>query len=507
MNAQTPPTPSRSPLDTWNRLEMRQQITAVVATIAVIVGCYLLISLASKEQDALLFSGLDGSAAGEIATQLDGMAVPYTVRGSAIYVPESQRDRLRIEMARQGLPANNGGGYELLDNLNGFSTTADMFDAAYWRAKEGELTRTVMAIPAVRSARVHLGVTRSSAFRRGRNDKSASVTIEAPMALSREQATSIQFLTALAVPDLRPDNVAVIDTQRGVIAGPGGPLTDAGSIDPASREQNLALRLTNLLEAHVGLGNAEVSVALDIDQTSVAQTERVVDPDSRQIATRSLMEERDTEANGSGLVTVASNLPDGDAEEPDLNTPIMRTKRDEDIVYTGTEIERVTQQQAGAISRMSVAVLLNERFTADDEGNLQLDPRSPEEVAALEALVAGAAGIREERGDQLTIQILPFQAMPEAEFTSPTFVEQYVMPRAVDLAQMVFLGLIIIVVGLFILKPAFSPKVSEAEQAALSAPTAESLDAATLLTMLTQENPDDAAAILDDWFEKETEAA
>ena len=169
------------PLSTWMRLDLRQQISAIVSTGIVIFGCMFLIKMARTEGEALLFSGVDASSAGEIALQLDGMAVPYTVKGSAIYVPQSQRDRLRIEMARMGLPAPNGAGYELLDNLNGFSTTADMFDAAYWRAKEGELTRTIMAMPSVRSARVHLGVTRSSAFRRGRNNKSASVTIEAPM--------------------------------------------------------------------------------------------------------------------------------------------------------------------------------------------------------------------------------------------------------------------------------------------------------------------------------------
>ena len=32
-----------------------------------------------------------------------------------------------------------------------FSTTSQIFDAAYWRAKEGELARTILASPAVAS--------------------------------------------------------------------------------------------------------------------------------------------------------------------------------------------------------------------------------------------------------------------------------------------------------------------------------------------------------------------
>jgi flagellar M-ring protein FliF len=52
------------------------------------------------------------------------------VRGSSIFVPAGRRDALRLTLAGQGLPANSVRGYELLDSLSGFGTTAQMFDAA-----------------------------------------------------------------------------------------------------------------------------------------------------------------------------------------------------------------------------------------------------------------------------------------------------------------------------------------------------------------------------------------
>jgi len=57
-----------------------------------------------------------------------------------------------MTLAAEGLPAAGAAGYELLDQLSGFGTTAQMFDAAYWRAKEGELARTILSIPEVRAA-------------------------------------------------------------------------------------------------------------------------------------------------------------------------------------------------------------------------------------------------------------------------------------------------------------------------------------------------------------------
>ena len=76
------------------------------------------------------------------------------------------------------------------------------------------------------------------------------------------------------------------------------------------------------------------------------------------------------------------------------------------------------------------------------------------------------------------------------------------MPRAVDIGQMILVGLIAIILGLFVVKPLLAPspmaqaQIEEGNQALPA-------DAASLLTMLTEENPDDVAAILDEWFEDE----
>lgn len=505
-------------VDNWLALSVRQQIMAVVATLSLVAGMWFMISLATKEQNALLFSGLDTVAAGDLAAELDSMGVPYELRGNAVYVPESQRDRLRLEMARQGLPASSTAGYELLDNLNGFSTTSEMFDASYWRAKEGELTRTIVAMPQVKAARVHLGVTRQSAFRRRGTDRTASVTVDAPTGLTPDQARSVQFLTALAVADLAPDNVAVIDTQRGVVAGLGAPNAGPLGMDVDSRETDLEQRLTRLLEAHVGVGGARVTVAMEIDRQSMAQTERLIDPDSRQISSRSISEERDRELGAGGPVTVASNLPDGDAATPAEDDPsVLRTRRDEQVTYTGTEIERRVERMAGAVERLSIAVLLDERTMTDEEGNLIPQPRTAEELAALEALVASAVGLTPDRGDSLTIRTLPFER-PVLEPAEPSsLVDSYVLPNAVSLIQLAFAGIMTLLVGLLVLKPAFTPKQPAAAAAAVGADGAPALagggaaqvpdDAAGLLTMLTNENPENVAAILDAWFEEDEEEA
>jgi len=156
--------------------------------------------------------------AGEVIAGIERAGVPYEVRGDSIYVAADQRDRLRMDLAAEGLPAAGSTGYELLDGMSGFGTTSQMFDAAYWRAKEGELARTILALPNVQTARVHLAIETGRGYRRDQNG-SASVTLTTNGGtITREQAAALKYLVSSGVPGMQPDRVTVIDSQRGIIA-------------------------------------------------------------------------------------------------------------------------------------------------------------------------------------------------------------------------------------------------------------------------------------------------
>lgn len=485
----------------WQGLPPQKRIAVGGAVIAVIAIIALMTSIARQTDEALLMSGLSPAAAGEVAAELDAQGVAYTVKGSGLYVPADQRDRLRLVLAQQGLPRAGGEGYELLDELSGFSTTADMFDAAYWRAKEGELARTIRAIPGVSAARVHLGVGRGSAFVRRGAQKTASVTVETGIGLSTEQARSVQMLVALAVSGLGAEQVAVIDNARGLLAGPGVDVGPDGSGE-SDRGAAIEARLTRLLEARVGQGKARVSVSVELDRSAMTQTERVIDP-NRQVSRRLVTEERRREEGVGGAVTVASNLPTGDIEEfddPAMRNSVMR----EEVSYIGSETERTTQVAPGAMRRLSVAVLLDEPTVTDAEGIVSPAPRSQEELDALRALVANAAGIDEARGDALALRSMPFTVpAPLADPGAPGFVETEIAPHTAQFIKIAVLAIVALVLGLFVVKPLLTSRAAEAEGGAGEANTLP-MDAAGLLTVLVEESPEDAAAVLDAWLGQDT---
>lgn len=189
---------------TWQDMEPRRRFVAGLAALAALIAIVGLGRMASAPSMALLYSGLDPSAAGGVVSALESRGAVYEVRGDAIYVASDQRDRLRMALAAEGRPAGGPAGYELLDGISGFGTTSEMFDATYWRAKEGELARTILALPGVRSARVHIANPVRKPFER-RLDPSAAVTVAMRSgALGESQAQAIRHLVSSAVAGSRP---------------------------------------------------------------------------------------------------------------------------------------------------------------------------------------------------------------------------------------------------------------------------------------------------------------
>jgi flagellar M-ring protein FliF len=120
----------------WDSLDMRRRVIVGVATLAMFLAVLALARMASAPNMSLLYAGLDAGAAGEVVDALEQRGVIHDVRGDSIFVESAQRDSLRMSLAGENLPASTTKGYELLDGMSGFGTTSQMFDAAYWRAKE-----------------------------------------------------------------------------------------------------------------------------------------------------------------------------------------------------------------------------------------------------------------------------------------------------------------------------------------------------------------------------------
>lgn len=465
----------------WAGLDNRKRIIVVMATLATVAGLLVLSRLATAPRMSLLYAGLESGVAGEVVTALEQRGATYEVRGDSIYVDAGSRDQLRLILAGDGLPANGGKGYELLDSLSGFGTTSQMFDAAYWRAKEGELARTIVASRRIAKARVHIARDGgSNPFRRDVRPTASVSVVPAGAPIGAEQANAIRHLVASAVAGMQSEDVTVIDANGSVIGMPESPSMPDSGEDRAMRLREKVLRL---VEARVGAGNAVVEVSVDTVTEARSMRERRVDPESRVAISTDVEERSDSSSNRSGSVTVASNLPDGDAGAGDGSTAQTSSSR-ERIDYQVSETELEVRNAPGAVRRLTVAVLVNGLGSTGPDGTATFRPRPDEELAALRELVASAVGFDAERGDVITLKSMELPAR-ELAGTAP---EVSLLSRlGLDMMSLLQLGTVAavtLVLGLFVVRPLLlSPP----------APPLNAPDAAAALPPLLSGEIDDGA--------------
>lgn len=450
----------------WSSLDMRRRLIIGGATVAMFFAILALSRMASQPNMVLLYAGLEPAAAGEVVAALDQRGVAHQVTGDSIFVDAAQRDSLRMALASEGLPAAGGGGYELLDNLSGFGTTSQMFDAAYLRAKEGELARTLLALPEIRAARVHIASAPARAFQ-PETLASASVTVTTVSGnLSEAQARAIRHLVASAVAGMTPDAVQIIDTVAGLIGGQDTAEFDSG--DAADRSAAIKGNVERLLAVRVGPGKAVVEVAVDLVSERESITERTFDPQGRVAISSETEERTGSSTEPGGDVTVASNLPEGDAAAGGQGQSQTSETR-ERVNYEVSETQREVLRSPGAMRRLTVAVMVDGVVTIAADGTRTWTARPEEELATLRELVASAVGLDEARGDVLTLKSLEFQEVPLVE---GTVVEAGFLPSMgpldiLSMVQTAVLALVALILGLFVIRPILT---SAAARQALAAP-------------------------------------
>ncbi|MEL7464227.1 MAG: flagellar basal-body MS-ring/collar protein FliF [Pseudomonadota bacterium] len=453
----------------WRGADSGKRVMMIAGGAAIAIILALLVRTAISPTMSLLYSGLESSAANGVIEGLERQGLPYEVRGDAIYVPASERDRARIRLAGEGLPAAGAAGYELLDSLNGFGTTTEMFDAAYWRAKEGELARTILASQQVVRARVHIAQSRRRPFEPPA-PVTASVTVTTSTgALSRQQAEAIRHLVGSAISGLSLQDVAIIDQERGVILKAGDQEGDTSLADDAATQaEALRLRVIRLLEARVGPGAAIVEVAVDTARDSETVRERILDPNGRIAVSTETEESEDASSGSADAATVASNLPAGDVEGEgsDSSRQTSRTRQRTNYEISETVRERVSPP--GRVQRITVAAMID---GVRDAGDGAWRPRSPEELADLKTLIETAIGYSEERGDSVEIRSLEL-APPQAEGeAASSAIGAALSARAGAIAQIAALAIAAAIVALFVIRPLLT-SVRETP-AALALPSAD----------------------------------
>lgn len=429
---------------------------------------------------SLLYANLAPEDRAQIAQALEAAGIPYRLGNTegTIEVPSERVSDARMKLAAQGLPESSGG-FALLTKEPGFGVSQFMEGARYQHALETELARTIASLRPVEGARVHLAVPRQSAFVRDRRPASASVFVQLRPGkrLEREQVEAIVHLVASSIPELEAQSVTVVDQHGRLLSAPQSDdelAVRRQHLELAHRlEEEYARRIEALLTPLVGPGRVRAQVVAQVDMSTTEEAREQYRPESQVVRSEQLSEQSSIDGMGpQGVPGSLSNqppaastvLPPGNANATAAQQTDASAAQTAPAVPTNTsrqatrnyEIDRTlayTRQPAGRLTRLTVAVLVDNVRTLGPDGTVQEKPLTPEQLEHITRLVKDAVGFDAARGDSVNVVNEPFndpQLDPAGEVEKLPLWEH---PMVRDLARVLAGLIVLLILVLVVLRP------------------------------------------------------
>jgi flagellar M-ring protein FliF len=471
-------------------LSARQKIT-IAAAVAILLAGVTAVVRWNKERDFRpLFTSLSAEDGGAIVAKLKESGVDYRLPegGGSVLVPSARLAELRLTLAAAGLPKSGRIGFELFDKTN-FGITDFTEHVNFRRALEGELERSVMALNEVEQARVHITFPKDSVFLEAQQPAKASVLLKLkPRAkLAPHNVQAINHLVASAVDGLSPDAVSVLDMNGNLLGRPRKGLPDAPELSEATLEYRqqveaqLLFKINATLTPLLGAGKFHAGVSVECDFSGGEQSEESFDPSRSVMLSSQRTEDGVATSTTTGVPGTASTLPRPTSRpSPGASGGVSRVT--ENILYQPTRTVKRTRLPGGLVKKMSLAILLDHDLTWEKDKNgfkRVLVPPAPEKLKVIKDQVAGVTGLDPQRGDQISVDALPFESTlktePPADPSAPKPAAPppagFVWPPKLTPQQMIIAGavaggVLLLLVAAFVLLRRKSKKKKAVELAA-----------------------------------------
>jgi flagellar M-ring protein FliF len=459
----------------FNKLSLMRQLGLMVGLAASIAIGFAIVLWSKSPDQRVLFSNLSFADANQVIEQLKIYNIPYTFEadGRAILVPQKSVSQARLQLAADGISFDKTVGFEIMDNTDSLGSSQFMENARYRRGLEGELARTIASLVAVRHARVHLAIPKESVFVRERKIPTASVFVElfSGRKLEADQVSAIANLVASSISSLSEKDVTVVD-QRGRMLNANDKNQDlllAGKQLEYSLkiEQNLLESVNNILLPVVGQGRFKAQVSAEIDFTATEQTEELYNSDLPALRSEQTLDENRVGSKPpEGVPGALSNQPPGPSSVPEVangegtsgdgSVPGSSRKQ----ATKNYELDRSishTKSQMGRVSRISVAVVIDDLRIPGADGVVEIKPWTAADIERLRILVKSTVGYSAQRGDEVNVVNSPF--VPEIALVDeeiPIYMQAWVW----DIAKQVGAGLFLLLMVFGILRPILKNLVS-----------------------------------------------
>ncbi len=488
----------------WQKINVVQRalLTAIVLTMGIIGA--LLVYWARLPDMQMLYSELGPEDAAKVTDKISEKGIAYELRngGKSIYVPRQMVYQLRLDLAKEGLPGGEQGGYSLFDNEKiGVSPFVQNINLK--RAVQDELAKSIQMIEGVVYARVHIVSSEQTLFSSGPQQTSASVVlkIKPGYRLANGNIAAIANLVAGSVEGLKAENVTIIDSDGRLLSGQSDQSLGGGAgtvADYRQRvEQSLAEKVEHMLQTVLGPGRATVRVSADVNMTTVSTVTESYSPTGKVVTKEEITSNSETEPATSS--EAGQTLAGG-------------VKKDE-TTMTEYLVGKTVEQKAivpGEVTALSVAAVVD--LTPADVNQAQGagQPAKIMKLEDVEKLIENALGLDLEGKDSLKVV--------EARFFRPSAAPEEAQTKGLDyikIAGQASMG-ITAICALFVLRIFTRAKKKAATEAAGQLPAgseaaglfpaagtgAEPVVVRRQLAEVMRSNPDQARRLFSNWVQE-----
>ena len=415
--------------ETLDQPGFRRAFPTLLASLTAIAAVILYISM---QQPAMttLYSSVSEAEKSKIIDSLKymGIEVQLDPVTGEILVPGNVYHQARISLAAQGLPEYSRGGFDALDNMPlGISRSVE--GVKLRQAQEAELSKSITEISSIQSARVHLALPEKSVFVRDQTPPTASVfvSLKNGRKLDQTQVLAITNLVSSSVPAMSPSNVSIIDQFGNLLSNapddPDQALADS-QLEYRMRLENIYRnRIQSLVTPIVGAGNVNAQGNLEIDFTRREISQEIGDPDTFATLSEQNSLKVTAKKDSVGIPGAISNEPPQEAtvnqeqnqaglaaNEATAEEEKFETKSSTNLKnYEVSKTYETVKNPSNLITRIDAALLIRDRKVVNpDTGLTAYEPVPQEVITQVENLVKSALGIKQERGDSLTVTSQPF---------------------------------------------------------------------------------------------------
>ncbi|MCF2860222.1 hypothetical protein L1286_22330 [Pseudoalteromonas sp. SMS1] len=374
----------------WTSLSSGKQKSLLVTLVALVIITVSLIIFVLQTRYSELPVNVESQQIGLISS-LEEQGIEYKLGASGELLVNEQalaKSHMLLEQQKQSQFPSQG--LELFDNAD-YSMTTHAQAVTMQRALQGELERTLGAMPFITYARVHLTFSEKKLFADNADLSKASVTVfpEQNTQLSAVQIQGIQNLVASSVKDLQVENVLIFGPNGELISNSTTSDEQTTRLDDFKSQQESALeqKIEKLLSLYLEPEQYAVSSSIVIDRQDIVAVKK----------------ELLTVEDGKGhVIKEKRNVSTQNAEAGSQSNQGLSH---EEVQYAHGSRTEELKSHAGAVKQVSVAVALNAEI-------------SDEQVQSLTGLIKAAIGFDQSRGDKVQVSNFPPIAKLSSEATA-----------------------------------------------------------------------------------------